>query len=126
MTQHVADLVLVLHNHQPYGNFGHVFEQAYDRCYRPVLDLLGEFPAVRWALLDGSHLLGAGLMPRPGGELQGYYVTEKVGLPLAVFPISKALRYAIPFQEVEPALESMVQAAIKTRRPGGPPPVLTY
>ena len=31
--------VLALHNHQPIGNFDHVFEQAYQDSYRPFLDV---------------------------------------------------------------------------------------
>ena len=31
--------VLVLHNHQPIGNFDHVFEQAYQDSYLPFLDV---------------------------------------------------------------------------------------
>jgi len=50
-------LVLALHNHQPVGNFGQVFQAAYDSCYRPVLDLAAEFPAVKLALHYTGPLL---------------------------------------------------------------------
>ena len=36
-------LCLVLHNHQPVGNFDHVFEQAYQDSYLPFLDLFDRF-----------------------------------------------------------------------------------
>jgi hypothetical protein len=182
-------LLLAIHNHQPDGNFGHVFEQAYADCYRPLIDVLAEFPSVKMTLhhtgplfewiererpdyfdklraLVGSgqvELLGGGfyepmlaVLPerdargqiammsdylqthfgvRPQGmwlaervwepalakliadagmkftlvddghfraaglegTLRGYYVTEKAGTPLALFPIDKKLREAIPF-----------------------------
>jgi 4-alpha-glucanotransferase len=182
-------LLLAFHNHQPDGNFDHVFHLGHDVCYRPLLDLLGEFPRVRCALhhtgpllewleknrpqymtdlralvergqievlgggfyepmlavlpredaigqlgmmndycasrfgqrprgmwlaervwepalaelinaggntftlIDDTHFRYAGI----SGDLQGYYVTEKAGSPLAIFPIEKELRYAIPF-----------------------------
>ena len=35
------DLTLVLHNHQPVGNFGSVLEEAHRVSYRPMLDALG-------------------------------------------------------------------------------------
>jgi len=38
-------LCLVLHNHQPVGNFGGVFEQAYQDSYLPFLDLFESYPA---------------------------------------------------------------------------------
>jgi hypothetical protein len=37
--RHVA-LALVLHNHQPVGNFGWVFADVYEQAYRPMLDAL--------------------------------------------------------------------------------------
>jgi alpha-amylase len=182
-------LLLAIHNHQPDGNFGHVFQQAYDDCYRPLVDTLLEFPTVKLALhhtgplfewiererndyfdklrvlvgRDQVELLGGGfyepmlaVLPerdavgqihmmsdylaehfdvRPEGMwlaervwepalakliadagmkftlvddghfraaglegiLRGYYVTEKAGTPLALFPIDQKLRQAIPF-----------------------------
>ncbi|HZC69045.1 MAG TPA: alpha-amylase/4-alpha-glucanotransferase domain-containing protein [Nitrospirales bacterium] len=188
---HPVTLLLGIHNHQPVGNFGHVFRKAYERCYRPFLDLLERHPHVRltlhytgpllewfeneepafldrlaklvmanqveilgggfyepilsvipdrdavgqvtllsrwlrrrlgatprglwlaerawegslpkklaptglrYAILDDSHFAHAGLDP---GTLLGYYLTEKEGHPLAIFPISKDLRYLIPFR----------------------------
>jgi alpha-amylase len=38
-------LCLVLHNHQPVGNFDGVFEQAYQDSYAPFLDLFDSYPA---------------------------------------------------------------------------------
>ena len=43
MTQPLR-LVLVLHNHQPVGNFDGVFEQAYQDSYLPFLDVLRAVP----------------------------------------------------------------------------------
>lgn len=40
-------LALVIHNHQPVGNFDHVFEEAYDRAYTPMIDWLERRPDVR-------------------------------------------------------------------------------
>jgi alpha-amylase len=42
-------LVLAFHNHQPVGNFGWVFEEAYTRAYRPLMELLGRYPSIRFA-----------------------------------------------------------------------------
>jgi 4-alpha-glucanotransferase len=47
-------LVMVLHGHQPVGNFDNVFQMAYQQCYRPVLDLLNAHPGVR----TGLHISG--------------------------------------------------------------------
>lgn len=48
-------LVLAIHNHQPVGNFDHVFEQAYQDSYRLFLDVLEEFPDIPISLhISGS------------------------------------------------------------------------
>ncbi len=195
-------LLLGIHNHQPVGNFGHVFRMAYDRCYRPFLDLLEQHPRIRltlhytgpllewfekeepafldrlaklvmanqvevlgggfyepilsviperdavgqvqllsrwihkrlgtvprglwlaerawdgglpkklaptglrYTILDDSHFVHAGLN---ADLLTGYYLTEKEGYPLAVFPISKDLRYLIPFRMPEELIGFLTQ-----------------
>lgn len=54
---HPVTLLLGIHNHQPVGNFGHVFRMAYDRCYRPFLDLLEQHPRIRLTLHYTGPLL---------------------------------------------------------------------
>ncbi len=44
------NLILGCHGHQPVGNFPHVFQMAYDQAYRPFVDVLEEYPAVRFTL----------------------------------------------------------------------------
>ncbi len=193
-------LLLAIHNHQPDGNFGHVFENAYEDCYRPVLDALLDSPHVRcslhhtgallewiererpayfekmrtlvgrgqvellgggfyepmlavlperdalgqiammsdylerhfgvrpegmwlaervwepalaktiadaglrFTLLDDGHFRSAGI----DGKLRGYYVTEKSGRPLAIFPIDMKLRQAIPFSPADKTITTLV------------------
>ncbi len=57
-------LILAFHNHQPIGNFDHVFEQTYQDSYLPFLDVFEHYPSLRVALhtsgslmewLDGRH-----------------------------------------------------------------------
>jgi hypothetical protein len=50
-------LLLAFHNHQPDGNFDHVFSIGYDDCYRRLLDALAEFPSVKCALHHTGPLL---------------------------------------------------------------------
>ncbi len=42
-------LALAIHNHQPVGNFDHVFEQAYHEAYLPFAETLERHPGVRMA-----------------------------------------------------------------------------
>src|SRR6266496_2085998 len=50
-------LLLGMHNHQPVGNFEHVFRLAYERCYRPFLDVLERHPQIRLSLHYTGPLL---------------------------------------------------------------------
>ncbi|OHB78991.1 MAG: alpha-amylase [Planctomycetes bacterium RBG_16_64_10] len=50
-------LALVLHDHQPVGNFDEVFEQAYQDSYRPLLDVLESYPSLPIALHTSGSLI---------------------------------------------------------------------
>ena len=189
-----------IHNHQPLGNFDHVFEEVYGKCYLPYFKVLQKFPQlkttahfsgcllewlqqhhpeyletvrglvqggqlellsggfyepilsslpeedaigqirmmnafletefgckpqglwlteriwsphlpkiiaqadIRYTIVDDTHFYYAGLEEQ---QIHGYYLTESEGFPLSVFPISKTLRYSIPFSLPEVALEHL-------------------
>jgi len=48
---------MVLHNHQPVGNFDHVFEDAHNRCYRPFLDVYSHYEEIKISLHWSGILL---------------------------------------------------------------------
>jgi 4-alpha-glucanotransferase len=50
-------LTLLVHAHQPCGNFSHVFEQAYARCYLPFVELLEEHASAHVGLHYSGPLL---------------------------------------------------------------------
>ncbi len=189
-----------IHNHQPLGNFDHVFEEVYRQCYWPYFEVLQQFPKlkttahfsgcllewlkahhpeyletigglvqsgqlellsggfyepilpslpeedaigqirmmndfleaefgcrpqglwlteriwsphlpkiiaqadIRYTIVDDTHFYYAGLQER---QMHGYYLTETEGFSLGVFPISKTLRYSIPFALPEVTLEHL-------------------
>ncbi|MBM4166085.1 MAG: DUF1926 domain-containing protein [Ignavibacteria bacterium] len=49
--------IIALHNHQPVGNFGEVFEEAYAKSYHPFLTTLEKFPNVKVSLHYSGILL---------------------------------------------------------------------
>lgn len=59
---------------------------------------------VEYTLLDDTHFRVAGLDP---SDLSGAYLTEDHGRTLRVYPISKELRYYIPFQDPEKTIEHL-------------------
>ena len=56
MPNHIR-FALVLHNHQPIGNFDHVFEQAYKDSYRPFLDVFERFESLKISLHTSGPLM---------------------------------------------------------------------
>jgi alpha-amylase len=50
-------LILALHNHQPVGNFDHVFEDAYQTAYAPFLDVLETYPEIPFVLHTSGPLM---------------------------------------------------------------------
>ncbi len=49
--------LLILHNHQPVGNFDHVFERAYEDSYRPFLELFAQYEPLKIALHTSGSLM---------------------------------------------------------------------
>ncbi len=49
--------ILALHNHQPIGNFDHVFRRAYQQSYLPFLDLLSRYESLKIALHVSGPLM---------------------------------------------------------------------
>jgi alpha-amylase len=56
----------------------------------------------QYTVLDDSHFVAAGM---DAEKLSGYYTTEDEGYNLNVFPISKKMRYLIPFGTIEKIME---------------------
>ncbi|MBU6255836.1 MAG: DUF1926 domain-containing protein [Chloroflexi bacterium] len=50
-------LALTLHNHQPVGNFGWVFDEIYEKAYLPMIEALERHPTVRLSLHYTGPLL---------------------------------------------------------------------
>ncbi|MGD0695701.1 MAG: alpha-amylase/4-alpha-glucanotransferase domain-containing protein [Terriglobia bacterium] len=48
---------LTVHSHQPVGNFDHVIEEAYQKSYRPFLEVLVAHPQIRFCLHTSGVLL---------------------------------------------------------------------
>src|SRR5579862_903460 len=51
------DLVLLIHAHQPVGNFDDVVERTYERSYLPFLECVARHPRVRVGLHYSGPLL---------------------------------------------------------------------
>ncbi len=213
-----VDLLFGIHDHQPVGNFGHVFRDAYDRCYRPFLDVFAQYPKVkasihtsgpllewleanepgyldllralvaagrveilgggfyepilpmlherdavgqlkrmsawtearlgvrptglwlaervwdptlprvvrradlRFTVLDDTHFRAAGLRD---DQMVGYYLTEREGEAIGVYPIDKNLRYKIPFAPPAEVIDYLRSVAREPSE-GQPVPAVTY
>ncbi len=73
-----------------------------ERVWEPALPKYIHQAGVKYTILDDIHFRYSGLQE---SQLHGYYVTEDEGKPVALFPISKQLRYAIPFADPEKTIE---------------------
>ena len=49
--------LLAFHCHQPVGNYEHVFEDCFQKCYRPLVEALAAFPKIRFSLHYSGPLL---------------------------------------------------------------------
>jgi alpha-amylase/alpha-mannosidase (GH57 family) len=66
---------------------------------------------IDYTILDDTHFRAAGLEE---DDLTGYYLTEDQGKTIAIFPISKALRYTIPFAPVDETIKILRDGATES------------
>ena len=73
-------LCLVIHNHQPVGNFGWVIEDVFEHAYEPLIGALERHPAIRVALHYTGPLLEWISAERPEfiDRLKGLVAREQV------------------------------------------------
>jgi alpha-amylase/alpha-mannosidase (GH57 family) len=84
-----------------------------ERVWEPRLPGTLARASVEYVPLDDYEFRLAGLADL---DLTGYFVTEDQGHPVKVFPISKKLRYSIPFAEPEVTIAHM--RVVAERGPG--------
>lgn len=70
MSQPQVFFSLILHFHQPVGNFDHVFAQAHNQAYQPLLNHLEDYPDIRIGLHFSGCLLDWLLPFAPGFQDQ--------------------------------------------------------
>lgn len=69
-----------------------------ERVWEPYLAKTLAEAGVDWTLVDGNAFKSLGLEDK---DLFGYYLSEEQGKSVKLFPISKRLRYSIPWHDVE-------------------------
>ncbi len=75
-------------------------ERVWESSLIPDLHKAG----IKYTVMDDYHFQCAGF---DEAILDGYFMTEEGGKTLGLFPISKKLRYAIPFLTVEAAIKAI-------------------
>jgi len=85
-----------------------------ERVWEPQLPSTLAQAGVEYTLVDDNHFLGAGFEAE---QLCGYYFAEDQGHIVKVLPGLKALRYLIPFRDVEENIQFLRTTAGK--HPGG-------
>jgi len=79
-----------------------------ERIWEPHLAKTIAESGVEYIAVDDYHFFNTGLEEK---DLNGYYVTEEQGRILSVFPISKKLRYLIPFKMPHETIDFLRQIA---------------
>jgi alpha-amylase len=79
-----------------------------ERVWEPGLASTLATAGAHYTAVDDAHFVAAGF---DRDALWGYYLTEDQGRTLAVLPIHRELRYAIPFEEPERTIEILRRVA---------------
>jgi alpha-amylase/alpha-mannosidase (GH57 family) len=73
-----------------------------ERVWEPHLAHSLNQAGIDYMVVDDYHFLTTGADPQ---KLNGYYFTEQEGKVLGVFPISQKMRYAMPFEDPQVAID---------------------
>ncbi len=73
-----------------------------ERVWEPTLPTSLKRAGVKYTITDDTHFKYAGLSD---DQLNGYYITEDLGNSTILFPISKKLRYTIPFEDPQATID---------------------
>ena len=79
-----------------------------ERIWEPHLPELLAAAGVEFTLVDDYHFKSVGIV---GQDLFGHYITDDGGNSVMIFPISQALRYLIPFREVDETVDYLIHKA---------------
>jgi len=77
-----------------------------ERIWDPRIPSLMKGTGIRYTIVDDTHFVYAGVSE---DSIGGYFITEDLGNPLCIFPISKTLRYSIPFKLPEETVPKVIQ-----------------
>lgn len=75
-----------------------------ERIWEPTLASTLNAANIKYTILDDTHFKYAGLQEK---DLNGYFFTEDLGHSVRLFPISKQMRYAIPFQDPQATIDHL-------------------
>jgi len=75
-----------------------------ERIWEPTLPSSLYDAGIKYTVVDDTHFKYAGLRDN---DLDGYFISEDLGKSVALFPISKQLRYTIPFQEPQATIDEL-------------------
>lgn len=79
-----------------------------ERIWEPHLPRILAKTGIEYVTVDDYHFISAGVPP---DKMFGYYITEEEGAILKIFPISKTLRYLIPFKLPEETIKYLQSIA---------------
>jgi len=114
-------LALTLHNHQPVGNFGWVFEEVCDRAYEPMVAALERHPTIRVGLHYSGPLLEWLKAERPTLVGRIGALADRGQVEILGGPLYEPVLAALPVRDRIGQLERMaaeVEATFGTRPAG--------
>ncbi|MGA2513002.1 MAG: alpha-amylase/4-alpha-glucanotransferase domain-containing protein [Candidatus Limnocylindrales bacterium] len=116
-----VSLSLVIHNHQPVGNFGWVIEDVYEHAYAPLLVALERHPGIHLGLHYTGPLLQWMAANRPGSLDQVRRLVDRGQVEIVGGGYYEPILVALPDRDRHGQLVRMAEElkALFGRRPAG-------
>lgn len=103
-------LAIVLHFHQPVGNFTEIFERAYQRCYRPFLEYLPYYPDINISLHISGSLMDYFRKAHPETLKLVKDMVSRGQVEIINGPYYEPILPAIPPRDIKGQLDLMTKA----------------
>ncbi len=109
-----VNLTLCLHSHQPVGNFDHVFEENYRKCYLPFIEVYEDFSDLPLALHYSGPLFDWLMIKHPEFIERLQKLVEKGNIEMVAGTYYEAILAMIPESDRQGQIKKMKKFLIET------------
>ena len=112
---------IALHFHQPIGNFENILERAFNNCYKPLLELLSNYPEIKAMIHISGCLLDYLEKKQPDSMSLVKYMATRRQIELMGGGYYEPILVAIPERDIKGQIKMMSEYLVRKfdQKPNG-------